>query len=51
MKGILVFKNVADARSEGFEVYEDLHTYYIVVRKVTSNARAFAIALREPCLC
>lgn len=50
MKGMLVFKNVSDARSEGFEVYEDLHTYYIVSR-VRSNARAFAIALREPCLC
>lgn len=51
MKGMLVFRTVSDARSEGFEVYDDLPSDYIVVSKTTSNGRAFAIALREPCRC
>ncbi|HTZ53961.1 MAG TPA: hypothetical protein VMB20_02775 [Candidatus Acidoferrum sp.] len=51
MKGMLVFKSVSDARSEGFDVYDDLEGDYIVVSKATSSGRAFAIALREPCHC
>lgn len=51
MKGMLVFKSISDALSEGFEVYDDVHGDYIIVRKVTSSGRAFAIALREPCRC
>ncbi|MGB6986468.1 MAG: hypothetical protein WBD74_10895 [Candidatus Aquilonibacter sp.] len=51
MKGMLVFKSVSDAISDGFEVYDDLHGDYIIVGKATSSGRAFAIALREPCRC
>ena len=47
MKGILVFKNVRDARAEGFEIYDYPQGDYIVVSKATPNGRAFAVALRE----
>ena len=46
MKGITVFKNVSDARYEGFEVYDPTYTDYIIVCKATKSGRAFAIALR-----
>ena len=51
MKGIMVFKNVDDARAEGFEIYDNFSVEYIVVWKATPSGRAFAIALREVCGC
>ena len=47
MKGILVFKDVDDARAEGFDIYDRPPGDYIVVWKATAAGRAFAIALRE----
>ena len=47
MKGILVFKNVEDARAEGFDIYDRPCGDYIVVSKATAAGRAFAIALCE----
>lgn len=51
MKGVLVFKNVDDARAEGFEIYDRPRGDYIVVSKATPAGRAFAIALLERCGC
>ncbi|MGA7747238.1 MAG: hypothetical protein WCA52_09565 [Candidatus Aquilonibacter sp.] len=51
MKGILVFKNVEDARAEGFDIYDRPCGDYIVVSKATAAGRAFAIALCERCAC
>ena len=45
MKGVLVFKNVDDARAEGFDIYDRPRGDYIVVSKATPAGRAFAIAL------
>ncbi|HTU70305.1 MAG TPA: hypothetical protein VMF11_08265 [Candidatus Baltobacteraceae bacterium] len=49
MKGILVFKNVADALAEGFTIYDAPRGDYLIVSKETAGGRAFAIALRESC--
>ncbi|MGB8965084.1 MAG: hypothetical protein WCB99_05545 [Candidatus Cybelea sp.] len=47
MRGITVFKNVNDARVEGFEIYDSSYADYIIVSKAMMSGRAFAIALRE----